>query len=54
MNRYTLALLAAVGALYLGTCTEDYNIELASDAHYVDMVCAGHWPDYKNQAPACP
>ena len=22
-------------------------------AHYIDMVCAGYWPDYDNREPEC-
>ena len=26
----------------------DYEDALAQEAHYVEMVCSGHWPDFEN------
>ena len=26
----------------------DYKDALAQEAHYVEMVCSGHWPDFDN------
>lgn len=26
----------------------DYEDALAQEAHYVEMVCSGHWPDFDN------
>ncbi len=31
----------------------DYEDAVAVDLHYSEMVCAGHWPDYKDQKPEC-
>lgn len=31
----------------------DYEDALAEEAHYTSMVCAGHWPDYKNLGISC-
>jgi hypothetical protein len=31
----------------------DYEDALAEEAHYTNMVCAGHWPDYKNLGISC-
>lgn len=31
----------------------DYDDARAEERHYNEMVCAGHWPDYKNQQPDC-
>lgn len=31
----------------------DYQLELDAEAHYAEMVCGGHWPDYENRNPDC-
>jgi len=31
----------------------DYEDALADEAAYLDMVCAGSWPDYKGLEPDC-
>ena len=31
----------------------DYQDELLAEQHYTDMVCAGHYPDYKDLEPIC-
>ena len=31
----------------------DYEDELAEQAFYEEMVCAGHWPDYQNLGVVC-
>ena len=31
----------------------DYQDELIAQQHYTDMVCAGHYPDYKELEPTC-
>ena len=31
----------------------DYEDELAEEAFYQEMVCAGKWPDYKNLGVVC-
>lgn len=31
----------------------DYEDELAEQAFYEEMVCLGHWPDYKNLGVVC-
>ena len=41
-----VALLGFVGEL-------DYQDALDQEAHYASMVCAGHWPDYKNLGISC-
>ena len=39
---------------YLGLVGQmDYQSELDAEAHYAEMVCGGHWPDYKNRNPDC-
>lgn len=44
-----LMFLIAVGFVGSG----DYEDALAEEAHYTNMVCAGHWPDYKNLGISC-
>jgi len=44
-----LALIASVA-----WCSSQDTYEEQREAmHYQNMVCAGHWPDYKNQKPEC-
>jgi hypothetical protein len=31
----------------------DYEDELAEESFYEQMVCDGHWPDYKNVGVSC-
>jgi hypothetical protein len=31
----------------------DIEAEEDSAEMYIDMVCAGHWPDYENRKPVC-
>lgn len=31
----------------------DYQEELDQQDHYIEMVCAGHWPDYDDRNPDC-
>lgn len=31
----------------------DYHAQQFEDKEYVEMVCRGDWPDYKNWKPAC-
>ena len=50
--RYVLALLITV--LLFGFVGEaDYEDVLAEEAFYIEMVCKGKWPDYKNLEPSC-
>jgi len=44
-----LILIVAMGVVGNG----DYEDALAEEAHYTNMVCAGHWPDYKNLGISC-
>ena len=44
-----LTFLIAIGFVGNG----DYEDALAEEAHYTNMVCAGHWPDYKNLGISC-
>ena len=39
-------MLGFVGAM-------DYQDELVAQQHYTDMVCACHYPDYKELKPTC-
>ena len=41
-----LLLIGMVGRL-------DYEDELAEEAFYEEMVCAGKWPDYKSLGVVC-
>ena len=50
-KRWAVAVLLAgiiglVGAM-------DYEDEVLQEKHYIEMVCAGHWPDYKDISPEC-
>ena len=31
----------------------DLEDELNEERHYAEMVCDGHWPDYKDISPEC-
>ena len=50
--RYVLAL--SVTVLLFGVVgNADYEDALAEEAFYIEMVCEGKWPDYKNLEPSC-
>lgn len=53
--RYFLsAVLIITAVALLGFVGEmDYQDALDQEAHYTNMVCAGHWPDYKNLGISC-
>lgn len=53
--RYFLsAVLIITAVALLGFVGEmDYQDALDQEAHYESMVCAGHWPDYKNLGISC-
>lgn len=53
--RYVLSAVLIMTAIALsGFVGEmDYQDALAEEAHYTNMVCAGHWPDYKNLGISC-
>tara|TARA_R110002153_G_scaffold174356_1_gene327542 strand:+ start:1346 stop:1513 length:168 start_codon:yes stop_codon:yes gene_type:complete len=54
MKRWQGLLLALFIVIALGIVGEmDYQDELAAEQHYKDMVCAGHYPDYKGTEPSC-
>lgn len=44
---------AAILAAIVWTSSEDSYEEQREAKHYANMVCDGHWPDYKNQKPEC-
>lgn len=47
-------LFAVAFLLALGLVGQmDYQSELDAEAHYTEMVCGGHWPDYENRNPDC-
>lgn len=33
--------------------THDFEAAKAQESHYNEMVCEGHWPDYRNEKPEC-
>jgi len=41
-----LSLMGIIGNMSI----EDARLE---EQHYTEMVCAGHWPDYKDISPEC-
>lgn len=43
---FVIAMLGIVGKM-------DMEDELMAQQHYTDMVCAGHYPDYKDLEPSC-
>jgi len=43
-----LLLAATVVALYLVVSTHDYHSEVIAERAYVQNVCSGVWPNYKN------
>lgn len=54
MGRLTLVLIfSAIAIIILWTSTQDTYEEQREAAHYQKMVCAGHWPDYRNEKPEC-
>ena len=54
--RYKLTVIAGV-ALFLGLMGIIGNMSLEDalleERHYVEMVCAGSWPDFKELSPEC-
>jgi len=55
MNKLLLtAVIATILAhLVIWASSMDYQDELVEEAHYIKMVCAGHWPDYRYDKPEC-
>lgn len=55
MNKLLLTALVAtiLAHLIIWASSMDYQDELVEEAHYREMVCAGYWPDYKNEKPNC-
>ena len=41
-----VGIIGLVGAM-------DYEDEVLQQTHYIEMVCDGHWPDYKEITPEC-
>ncbi len=50
--RYPLAFFAFI-IIFGFVGSMDYEDAIAVEEHYSEMVCSGHWPDYKNQNPTC-
>ena len=50
-------IVIAGAALFLGLMgivgNMDFEDALIEEQRYADMVCAGHWPDYKDLSPEC-
>jgi hypothetical protein len=51
-------LIVTAGAvLFLGLMgivgNMDLEDALLKERHYIEMVCAGNWPDYKDLSPEC-
>lgn len=53
MTFKTLIILTILLALYVWASSEDIYEEQREAKHYANMVCDGHWPDYKHQKPEC-
>lgn len=49
----TLLVALLVAVFILMASTLDYQDQQIQELHYKNMVCAGHWPDYKKEVPAC-
>jgi hypothetical protein len=54
LKRYQV-ILAVIGiVIAMGVVgTSDYEDAVSADQHYIEMVCAGHWPDYDDRKPDC-
>ena len=48
----TAAVIMFVGVIGL-VGAMDYEDEVLQQQHYIEMVCAGHWPDYNDISPEC-
>jgi hypothetical protein len=46
-------LLVSFMVLYAMVSEADYQDALHQEAHYKEMVCGGHWPDYKGLKLPC-
>ena len=46
MKTFIAILLLAATFIWAGSA--DYQDEIRMEEHYAEMVCAGHWPNYKN------
>jgi hypothetical protein len=53
MNWKIIAGFVAFTAIYGWVGTMDMKEEQRQAEHYVEMVCAGAWPDYDNRNPNC-
>jgi len=54
MNRLRAILLTMIFIAVLGYIGEtDYQDELADERRYIEFVCDGVWPDYRNLNPEC-
>jgi len=48
-----ILIAAAVLLSIAWVSSQDTYEEQREAMHYQNMVCAGHWPDYKNENPEC-
>jgi hypothetical protein len=55
VQQLTLILMALLFVLLALGIAGNGDIEAEEDSAemYIDMVCAGHWPDYENRKPVC-
>ena len=49
----TFAFTGLLIALVLIASSISYEDEVADERHYIEMVCSGAWPDFKNLNPEC-
>ncbi len=43
----------ALAILFMLASSLSVQDEIAEGTHYTEMVCQGHWPDYKEISPDC-
>jgi len=53
MNWKIIAGFVAFTAIYGWVGTMDMKEEQRQAEHYIEMVCAGAWPDYDDRNPNC-
>ena len=54
MNRFTVIVLTLIFIAALGWIGKtDYQDELDEEQRYIEFVCDGTWPDYRNLEPEC-
>ena len=54
MNIFTVIAIFTALIICLGIVGEmDAESHAVSERHYIQMVCEGSWPDYRNEKPKC-